>query len=188
MTTFTLPTEPVGPVWLLDHPEHGGPLRFDQAAKHETRSMVWRNIEHDIELPWVELLALGDVDDEYPGEPNLHGTCTPWHLDEITVYDAAGDEVFYLQAAHTTREEDRALAALVVELVNAHAAGDKDKDQSLEAAARATADRLALAVNELVLHWQTGVYVSSRTELVRLFPGLAGRLAAVVDAHAAVNR
>ena len=179
MTTFALPAEPSSPVWLVDHPDHGGPLRFDPP----TVARTWYNSAHDIELPWVELLALGDVDDEYPGEPNLHGTCTPWHRDGIIVRDAARGKVFYVQGAHTTSEEDRALAALVVELVNAHAARDTAAADQVDG----PADRLALAVNDVVLRWQRAT-LSTRAKVNDVCPELGELLKAQCNAHAAVNR
>lgn len=120
MTTYRLP-ELTGPVWLTRDADEAPAERVRYMSTDDGR---WQNDEGDI-LALPELLALGEIDDEYPGEYNLHGTATPWKVDPAAsrqIIGADGEEILYVSGADTTCGDDDALAELIVELVNRHAA------------------------------------------------------------------
>jgi hypothetical protein len=193
VTIYTLPAEPVGPVWLIEPTNPDNVVRYYRVDG--PAGPRWRNDAAD-ELAWLELLALGEVTDAYPGGYEFHGTATPWYVDPEsprTVRGADGAELFYVSGEDTVHAEDVALAKLIVELVNRHAAGEDEgvKDQPAEAAAaeqaeQALRDAYALAANELVLNWRIAP-VELRVEVGQANGKLVERLDAFVDAHARVR-
>jgi hypothetical protein len=162
VTTYALPAESDDAVWLADHPEHGGPLRFEPPEG----ARAWWNARHGIELPWAELLTLGEVDDEYPGEHDLHGTATPWYVEpdtRTTVRGADGAELFYVSGEDTVNAEDVELAKLIVELVNAHVAPVPAFIAAERAAAPDVSDKTRRWLREVIEDRPEGAYEGKYT-------------------------
>lgn len=118
MATFEIPAEPdTDRVWLLDHPEHGGPLQADR----------FENGRWSLATPggyaywsWSELLALGTVTDVDPDDMSWLPP-GPWTVDGGEVIDAEGRHLLHVTSDFSF-EKATPVAELVARLVNEHVA------------------------------------------------------------------
>lgn len=115
MTNYEIPAEPAGDrVWLLDHPDHGGPLPADRVEEFWKLRMPGGR--YDL-LGWAELLAVGTVTDEDPSDMGWIGG--PLTADEEMIRNRGGRVVARVDGEFPW---DVRLATLIVRLVNDHIA------------------------------------------------------------------
>lgn len=116
MTTYKLTPAPnTDRVWLLDHPEHGGPLKFWHAVGVD----YWTCAKLDGErFTWAELLELGDVTDVDPDDMSW---LPPGPLLADGEYVRSADDAAVLEIYAPIGVDGRArLAALITKLLNEH--------------------------------------------------------------------
>ena len=117
MATYEIPAEPPGNrVWLLDHPEHGGPLQADR-YDDQTWSLALPGGRFDY-LSWSGLLAEGVVTDVDPDDVSWLPP-VPWTAESNYAFDAKGGELLHVDAdAFADLNSNDRLAVLIVRLVN----------------------------------------------------------------------
>jgi hypothetical protein len=120
MTTFRLPPEPAGPVWL-HHPEVGV-VRAIRSPGARPGGWVW-DVENvpDHVFSWPEMLALGDVQDEHPdlaGLPPFPWAVETGDVDQVFIENGEGRAFLELPDVLDSYR----IAELIVAAVNAYAA------------------------------------------------------------------
>lgn len=113
MTTYQLPPEPAGPVWL------------DSDRIVRTPIDTWlRPSDGATWATWTALLSYGEVTDEDPSPDPLASWPLPWETDGRVIRVGTGAPAFMVDTESDDRAGDFALAAHIVEAVNAYAARD----------------------------------------------------------------
>jgi hypothetical protein len=119
VTNYAIPAQATSSrVWLLDHPEHGGPLPADR-VQEDIWKLRTRGDRYDL-LSWAELLAVGTVTDEDPNDVSWIGAF-PLRAHGSRISTANGYEALSISGDWSIEADER-FAQLIVRLLNEHAA------------------------------------------------------------------